>query len=146
MDNNNPPTTLKQVDDIIAQLTEGPHDEAGKRRAEQLLETWRQAREMIVDHEFRLLTLTEMRRFVRDSKTRKDGIATKRVVGHAMKLQPQQTAAMLRKWRCLQIVFTEPELDQMYATHREERREQARLELQRLFDLGDAESGGQEQR
>lgn len=51
--------TLKQIDAIIEQLTQGPHDDAGKVRAELLLESWRKAREMIVDHEFRLLTLSE---------------------------------------------------------------------------------------
>jgi hypothetical protein len=142
---NNPPPTLKQIDELIARLTEGPHDDAGKVRAEQVREKWRQARELIVDHEFRLLMLSELRRFVRDNddETRREGRATKRVLRHAAKLQPQKAADLLRRWRCLQIVYTEAELDEMYASHREEKREQTRQELQRIYDLGDGEGGGQ---
>src|SRR5437868_3235726 len=56
------PMTLKddnepleeKIDAVIAWLTEGEHDEERKLRVERLREQWRKARELIVDHEFRL--------------------------------------------------------------------------------------------
>jgi hypothetical protein len=59
-------TPIEEIDAIIAMLTEGEHDEEGKLRVERLREAWRKARELIVDHEFRLLMLTETRRRFRD--------------------------------------------------------------------------------
>jgi hypothetical protein len=57
----------EEIDAIIARLTEGELDEEGKLRVERLREAWRKARELIVDHEFRVLMLTETRRFIRDN-------------------------------------------------------------------------------
>jgi hypothetical protein len=65
-DDNQPIPIREQIDAIIAQLTEGEHDDAGKQSVERLRETWRKTRELIEGHDLRVLILTEMHRRLRD--------------------------------------------------------------------------------
>jgi hypothetical protein len=56
----------EQIDAIISTLTADPATEQEARSGVQLQEAWRKARELIVDHQLRLMLRVESRRCMRE--------------------------------------------------------------------------------
>jgi hypothetical protein len=121
----------QEIDAVIAKLTEGEHDEEGQRRVEALREAWRVARELIVDHEFRLLMLSETRRFLGDddAEARARMPADERIARLAAKMTPNDAEDLLRAWHDVKTGQVVADLRELFASYRAER-------LQRLYELG----------
>jgi hypothetical protein len=89
----------EQIDAVIALLTEGEFDDARKLGVERLRETWRVARELIVNHELMGLMLSETSRFLRDKGVNVRTPVDRRIVRLAAGMTQDETADLLRWWR-----------------------------------------------
>jgi hypothetical protein len=124
----------QEIDVIIARLTEGEHDEEGKLRVEALREQWRVARQLIVDHEFRWLMLTEMRRFVCGDDDHANETPDERIARLAAKMTPNDAEDLLRAWHDVKTHQVVAGLGELFTSYRAAR-------LQRLYELeGDSEA------
>jgi hypothetical protein len=143
-ENNNNLPIEQEIDAIITALTEGDFDEEGQLRVERLRESWRKARELIINHELMEMMLCETARFLRDKGVNVRTPVDRRIVRLAAGMTPEETADLLRWWRQRREDFesdTELQLEARFSTYRAER-ERVRQELERLYDLGDGDSGG----
>jgi hypothetical protein len=97
---------------------------------------------LIVDHEFRLLMLTETRRFLGDddAEDRARMPADERIAKLAAKMTPNDAEDLLRAWHDWKNHHVEGDLREIYSLYREERRDRGRLELERIVGVGESNS------